>query len=359
MEHAAHAGGGHGHGDDHAKGPGKGIGITMAIMGVLLALCAAMVGSERTELVKTMVEQSNVWGEYQTQATKYRAMLTQLQTLHALTPNADEVAKFEHALDKLKRPAQVAPPVEKGTKEALVHVDTGDIIEAVKLATAELSDILSPDLEDSAQFVDRIWEFRHERDEAHEWFESFDAEVNAHFQASEWYEKAQLASEIGIVIASVALLLGSRPFWWVAIVAGIACAGIIGVTWYRTHDAVHRTCDEEKNPNDPDDEGKLWARFPPEHGEKADPKACTPGAMQWIDHEKETYERMKKSTNTEADDEALINTVIGRIRKHNEGAPKDKQVALPVDEEAKLVKKMHEEHAPAAAASSGGHGGHH
>ncbi|MEO8800799.1 MAG: hypothetical protein ABI551_23110, partial [Polyangiaceae bacterium] len=54
MEHAGHAGhSGHGHGGGgghDAGGPGKAIGITMALLGVMLAFCAAMVGSERTEL---------------------------------------------------------------------------------------------------------------------------------------------------------------------------------------------------------------------------------------------------------------------------------------------------------------------
>src|SRR5262245_44352097 len=87
--------GGHGHGGHggHA-GPGKMIGITMAILGVMLAFCAAMVGSERTELIKSTVEQSNKWGVYQAEATKYRVMEADFEMLHALTPNKAEVKKF-------------------------------------------------------------------------------------------------------------------------------------------------------------------------------------------------------------------------------------------------------------------------
>src|SRR3954469_18527571 len=93
MEHAGHGG----HHGDH-KGPGKGIGITMAILGVMLALCAAMVGSQRTELIKTMVEQSNKWGIYQSESMKYRLMEADYEILHALTPSRKEVARFEDAL---------------------------------------------------------------------------------------------------------------------------------------------------------------------------------------------------------------------------------------------------------------------
>ena len=44
AEHAAHAGG-HGHASPDSKphGPGKLIGLTMALIGVLIAFCAALV----------------------------------------------------------------------------------------------------------------------------------------------------------------------------------------------------------------------------------------------------------------------------------------------------------------------------
>ena len=54
MEHAGH-GGGHG---GAPGGPGKMIGITMAALGVMLAFCAAMVGSERTDLIRATIDQS-------------------------------------------------------------------------------------------------------------------------------------------------------------------------------------------------------------------------------------------------------------------------------------------------------------
>src|SRR5262245_56092256 len=79
MEHAGHAGhaeGGHG-------GPGKMIGITMALLGVMLAFCAAMVGSARTELIRATVEQANLWSIYQAESTKYRVMEADYEMLHA------------------------------------------------------------------------------------------------------------------------------------------------------------------------------------------------------------------------------------------------------------------------------------
>src|ERR1700745_2429084 len=56
---------GHGHGGGHGKNMSKFIGMTMAVMGVLLALCSALVGSARTSLVTTMVKQTNSSLEYE------------------------------------------------------------------------------------------------------------------------------------------------------------------------------------------------------------------------------------------------------------------------------------------------------
>src|SRR5690348_12401874 len=96
MEHVGHSGGGHGH--DNKGGPGKLIGVTMAVLGVLLALCAAMVGSERTELIRTMVEQSTKWGIYQSETTKFRVIEGDLEVLKALTPSKEEAAQLDETL---------------------------------------------------------------------------------------------------------------------------------------------------------------------------------------------------------------------------------------------------------------------
>jgi hypothetical protein len=217
MEHAGH--GGHG---DH-KGPGKGIGITMAILGVMLALCAAMVGSQRTELIKTMVEQSNKWGLYQSESMKYRVMEGDYEILHALTPSKAEVKKFELQLSSVK--------ARSGRAD---DEDTAELKEAVDVATRELAEILSPDKEDEDRFAKVRDNYKRDMVEAKEDAEAYDGAIEAHQEAAEWYERAQLCAEIGIVIASIALLLASRAAWTVAIVIGIVGAGIIGTTFVRT-----------------------------------------------------------------------------------------------------------------------------
>src|SRR5690349_13942696 len=91
AEHISHAG--HGHGDGHdahaAEKLGTYIGITMAILGVLLAFCAAKVGAERTELIEVLVEQQHAHAKYQAQDIKHRLAVNNLRQLHAQIPTAE------------------------------------------------------------------------------------------------------------------------------------------------------------------------------------------------------------------------------------------------------------------------------
>jgi hypothetical protein len=228
MEHAGHAGGEHG---DHGGGggPGKMIGITMAILGVMLAFCAAMVGSARTELIKATVEQSNLWSVYQAESTKYRIMEADYEMLHALTPNKAEIKKFEDKLASVKR---------AGGKED--DEDTAELKEAIHIATTELADVLTPDKDDEDRIQGLAKKYKHDMEEAKEDAESYDEAIEAHHHASEWYERAQLCAEIGIVIASIALLLSSRGVWALSVAIGLAGGGIIGFTFMHTRELLHR-----------------------------------------------------------------------------------------------------------------------
>src|SRR5258708_35121433 len=85
TEHITHAAHGHddGHGSDPKQRLGTYIGITMAVLGVLLAFCAAKVGGERTELVQALVQQSNAHAQYHAQDVKHRVAVIGLQQVHA------------------------------------------------------------------------------------------------------------------------------------------------------------------------------------------------------------------------------------------------------------------------------------
>lgn len=223
AEHIEHAKGGHGGGEHGGHGPGKAIGITMALLGVMLAFCAAMVGAARTELIATMVEQSNKLSTFQAESTKARVMEADVEMLHAITPTKAEVDKFESRLATVKRVSG------KSDDE-----DTTELKAAIALSAKELADVLTPDPEDEAHLNNLARRYQHDMKEAKEDAECYDDKIAAHFDAAEWYERAQLAAEIGIVIASVALLLSSRAVWVVSLVFAISGAGIIVRTFVHT-----------------------------------------------------------------------------------------------------------------------------
>jgi hypothetical protein len=227
LEHMEHAGHGGGHGDHGKGGPGKMIGITMAVLGVMLALCAALVGSQRTDLIKTMVEQSNKFGIYQSESMKFRVIEADAEILHAITPSKTEVKKFEDALKEVRSHSGKAD-----------DENTAEIKDTIDVATRELADILTPDKEDEDRFAALRNSYKRDMAEAKEDADAYDGAIEAHQEAAEWYERAQLCAEIGIVIASIALLLANRKAWSVAVVIGSAGAIIIVMTFMRTNTAL-------------------------------------------------------------------------------------------------------------------------
>ena len=207
IEGAGH-GGGHG---AHAGGIGKFVGLTMAVIGVLLAICSAYVGSERTELVQTMVEQSNTYSEFQASSTKYRAMMAQIQQTYAVTPSRKLATEALERLDQIQVPRE-----------------SQELATLQKATLKELTVLMTPRKSEVESFLATIARYDEERKAARAWAESYEDEVHAHFEGSEDFEKAQLLAEIGIVIASIALLRSSKPFWYVSIVAARADALALG-----------------------------------------------------------------------------------------------------------------------------------
>jgi hypothetical protein len=218
MEHAKHG--------DH-KGPGRAIGITMALLGVMLAFCAAMVGSERTELIKTMVEQSNRWGIYQSETTKLRVIEADLEMLRALTPSKAEASKLGDIL-RSKRASSGKADSE----------DTAEIKDLIAESLSAMTEVLAPDPEDITHFRELQQTYKQDVADAKEDAEAFEGAIRAHESAAEWYERAQLASEIGIVIASVALLLSSRGTWGISLLCGGSGFVIICATAFIEHRAL-------------------------------------------------------------------------------------------------------------------------
>jgi Domain of unknown function (DUF4337) len=224
IEHTAHGGG---HGDHGGKASGTHIGITMAILGVMLALCSALVGAQRTLLVATMVTQSTKWGEAQAETTKFRVVEADLELLKSISPKKDEIRKVEETL-RMKR-----APNGKADDE-----DTAEIKDLIASSTEDMADLLTPDPDEVTRFKKLARTYERDLREAKEDAEAYDGANEAHQEAAEHYEWAQLAAEVGIVVASIALLLSSRALWMASLVLGAACAGTLGVTFLQTRSAL-------------------------------------------------------------------------------------------------------------------------
>jgi uncharacterized membrane protein (DUF106 family) len=218
IEHAAHGG--------NPK-TARYIGITMAVLGVMVALCSALVGAERTELIKAMVEQSTRMGTYQTETMKFRAMRANGELLKALSPDQDEIKKIEETL-RSKR-------VSSGRAD---DEDTAELKDLISSAVEDLADLLTPDKKVIVEFNKVAKVYERDMKEAKEDAEAYDKMIEARQEAAEGYERALLAAEIGIVIASVALLLSNRMVWGISLVLAALSLGKVGVTYRHTQSAV-------------------------------------------------------------------------------------------------------------------------
>ena len=227
IEHMAHEGGHGGHGGHGAKASGTHIGISMAVLGVMLALCSALVGGQRTLLIETLVMQSTKWGLAQSEATKFRVIEADLELLRSLTPKPDEIKKVETTLRAKRSPSGKAD-----------DEDTAELKDLIASSTEDMADLLTPDPEEVGRFKKLARAYDRDHREAKEDAEAYDGAIEAHQEAAEHYEWGQLAAEVGIVVASIALLLSSRGLWFIALALGAACAGTLGVTFVQTQKAV-------------------------------------------------------------------------------------------------------------------------
>ncbi|MEZ0227607.1 MAG: DUF4337 family protein [Planctomycetota bacterium] len=234
MEHAAHAGEhGHGHGDGHGGGHGGGhgdtlgrdVGFTMAALGMLLALCSALVGAKRTEFIAASVAQTNVSGQYHALTAKHRVIQAQLQQLHARSPDEKVMAECDADL------AAIGSRTPTGAA-ALAH-------RIVRLQAKNLQDTVTPTQQDLDRFAWLVMKFNDQKDSAREWSESYEHAVEAHHEGAERYEIGQLCAEIGIVLASIAMLMKSRKVWFVSMLLGIAGIIVVIHTWQDTAALLH------------------------------------------------------------------------------------------------------------------------
>jgi hypothetical protein len=196
MQHVAHAGE-HGHGDEEHHDSAHSrlstyTGITMAVLGVILAFASAKVGGERAILVKTMVEQQDAHMRYITQDLKHRFAVLSLRQLRATLPVPSSNGRAGATVNG-KEMVELAHTVQRYYKESQVAVA---------------------------------------------WADAYTPAIQAHVEGQENYEWGMLCAEIGIVIASVSLLLRRRGAWYLSIVLGLASLTVLAVTYAKTEPVV-------------------------------------------------------------------------------------------------------------------------
>jgi hypothetical protein len=207
IEHAAHAA----H-DSHGSRLPQFIGITVAMLGILMALCAAQVGEVRTELIATMVEEAAAKAKATAVGNKYRNLQAQLQQLHAAMPDVDYQKKKNEQIKTLDGKVK--------------NEDTKLAVLIGKLDTLEILNTVTPTESDVKRFLGLIDRTREENEAAKQWSESYRDMVKVHENTASRFEIGVLTAEIGIVIGSVALLLSRQKLfaggaWSIAIILGL------------------------------------------------------------------------------------------------------------------------------------------
>ena len=165
----------------------KHVGLTIALIGVLIAICAARVISEQNELTRTMTEQIQAHSDYSGASGKFRSVMIELEKL-----------RYESSPES----TEAGPP---------------------------------PELE---RFLRLSLDYSQERDFAKRWDDAYQPAVEAHFDAAEGYHNAQLVAEIGLVVASLAVLLSSRRAWVLSILLAVISIGVLTVTFIKTRHSV-------------------------------------------------------------------------------------------------------------------------
>jgi len=159
--------------------------------------------------------------------TKFRVIEADTELLKSISPKKDEIAKIEETLRS-----------KRGHAGKADDEDTAELKDLIASSTEDMADLLTPDPEELTRFKKIGRTYDRDLREAKEDAEAYDGAIEAHQEAAEHYEWAQLAAEVGIVVASIALLLSSRAIWLAALVLGAGCMGTLGVTFVQTRTSV-------------------------------------------------------------------------------------------------------------------------
>jgi hypothetical protein len=166
------------------------MGLTMALIAVLIAFCAALVGSERNEFTRFMIKQTQANSDYIGASTKFRLIMLELE----------------------KQRGSIMVPDSHPTNTPTMR-----------------------------RFLQLYLDYSKEERFSKAWADSYEPLTSAHFEAAEGYEKAQLVAEIAIILASLGVLLANRTAWLVSIAVAALCVVQLGRTSVKTRQVVHQT----------------------------------------------------------------------------------------------------------------------
>jgi len=180
SEHIHHAG----HESESHKFS-KFMGVTIAIIGVLIAINGNLESNQKDDFIRTMIDQSRIHSSYAGYSVKYRMIMLEMEK----------------------------------ARMAVSSTSDGGIVDSKKLPL-ELN-----------RLVGLYSYYSKERKLARDWSESYDALINAHFDAASGYDKAGLLAEVGIVLASLGILFSSRVAWFASIALAALCICQASLTW--------------------------------------------------------------------------------------------------------------------------------
>ncbi len=127
--------------------------------------------------------------------------------------------------------------------------ETAAIVKANRLHAAKILTTVIPTDKVMVHFADNIHDNEKEEKAAEKWAESYEDAIKVHSNTAERFEMALVCTEIGIVIASVGLLLVKkvwlgRTLWVTAVVLGVISMSVAGGTYVQNTKNLHAA--EEK-----------------------------------------------------------------------------------------------------------------
>jgi hypothetical protein len=182
MEHAEHA--------EHAGGENKKIALLIAVIALCLALSETLGKGAQTETIAKNVEASNLWAFFQAKTIRRTVVQTAAEQAKLGTPADDAKAAVQKQIDDWQKTAA------RYRSEPSTHEGTEELAERAKHA-------------------------EHERDEATAKYHHF--------------ELGSAAFQIGIVLASAAIITGIMALAWIAGVLTLAGIAVTALGIFSPH----------------------------------------------------------------------------------------------------------------------------